>query len=87
MDITVLGVDHWIQRHQDNDAERNQACQYFERAIGRLIEERGVQLVAEEAGNDTQRSWRARKCAWKGFGIRLQEPGVPVPALFQPGQK
>ena len=31
MDVLILGLDHWIQRHQDNIAERNQVRQSFER--------------------------------------------------------
>jgi hypothetical protein len=54
MDVLVLGLDHWIQRHQDNIAERNEVRRSFERGIRRLIEERRVQVVTEEAGNDDE---------------------------------
>lgn len=80
MNILVLGVDHWIQRHQDNDSERNQARQGFEQTIQRLIEARGVQLVAEEAGanNEVAEGLQREENAWAPFENR--EPRRIEPA-------
>jgi hypothetical protein len=79
MDVLVLGLDHWIQRQQDADAERNQARQSFERDIRGLIDERGVTLVAEEAGNDDEvaEGLQRQENVWAGFenrGPRRIEP-------------
>ncbi len=79
MDVLILGLDHWIQRHQDNVAERSLVRQSFARGIRRLIEERRVQVVAEEAGNDDEVAEALQRdentwAALEGRGPRRIEP-------------
>jgi hypothetical protein len=50
----VIGLDHWIQRDQDDDPERNRARRSFCHSVQKLIEEEKIQLVVEEAGRDEQ---------------------------------
>jgi hypothetical protein len=83
MNILVLGLDHWIQRHQDNDAERNQARRGFERSIQQLIAERGVELVAEEAGDDNEvaQGLQREENAWAPFENREPRRIEPVETI------
>jgi len=79
MDVLVLVLYHWIQRHQDDVAERSQVRQSFETGIRRLIEERGVQVLAEEAGNDDEVAEALQRdetawAPWEGRGARRIEP-------------
>jgi hypothetical protein len=48
--LFILGLDHWIQRHQDVCPERVAARKLFENAIRQLVEKEGMRLVAEETG-------------------------------------
>jgi len=48
--VLVVGLDHWIQRHQDPCPERVAARAAFEHTVRTLVERDGIQLVAEEAG-------------------------------------
>ena len=54
MDALVLGLRHEVQRHQNGVAEEDRARKSFGELIRHLIEERRVQVVAEEAGNDNE---------------------------------
>lgn len=86
MDALVLGVDHWIQRHQDDVDERNQVRQSFERGIRRLIEERQVEVVLEEAGddNDVAQMLQRDENAWaplEGREPRIIEPAPTIPSI------
>jgi hypothetical protein len=85
MDILVLGVDHWIQRQQDNDAGRDQARQRFERAIRGLIEDRGVTLVAEEAGSDDEvaEGLQREENVWAQFENRGPRKIPPVETIVR----
>lgn len=48
----VLGTRHEFQRHQDTSAERKQVRVEFEKLLRKVIQEREVRLVAEEASDD-----------------------------------
>lgn len=49
----VIGLDHAIQRrHPDEGPELKETRAAFENALRRIIHERSVQLIAEEAGED-----------------------------------
>lgn len=54
MRVLIVGLDHWIQRNQDDCPERVVVRRSFENGIRRLIERERIQLVAEEAGNDDE---------------------------------
>jgi hypothetical protein len=48
----VVGLNHWIQRNQDDIPDRNLKRQVFARSVRRFVEQQRIQLVAEEAGDD-----------------------------------
>jgi hypothetical protein len=48
----VLGTYHEFQRHQDTSADRERIRADYENLLRKMIEERKVGLVAEEAGDD-----------------------------------
>lgn len=49
----IIGLDHAIQRkHPDEGPELEKTRVVFENALRRVIQERSVQLLAEEAGDD-----------------------------------
>jgi hypothetical protein len=48
----VIGTCHPYQRHQDKSAEREVIRTSFEKLIRTALNERGINLVAEEAGNN-----------------------------------
>lgn len=48
----VIGTRHEFQRHQDTAEDRRKVRTEFEVLLRRLIKERGITLVAEEAGDD-----------------------------------
>lgn len=50
----VIGTSHAYQRHQDEDPEREKIRIEFEKLLRRIIAERNVDLIAEEAGNKQQ---------------------------------
>ena len=50
----IVGLDHWLQRYQDDNAERNLARRALESSIRRLIKEFPLDIVFEEAGDDQQ---------------------------------
>jgi hypothetical protein len=50
----VIGTSHEYQRHQDRSAEREKIRTELEGLIRRAIRERGIDLMAEEAGAKEQ---------------------------------
>jgi|HubBroStandDraft_6_1064221.scaffolds.fasta_scaffold164619_2 hypothetical protein len=48
----VLGTYHEFQRHQDTSADRERVRADYENLLRKMIEERKVTLVAEEASDD-----------------------------------
>jgi len=48
----VLGTCHEFQRHQDTSADRERVRADYENLLRKMIEERRVSLVAEEASDD-----------------------------------
>ena len=51
--MLVIGVNHSVQRRQDTIAELVPVRNQFEKRLRQVITEQGSDLVAEEAGNDT----------------------------------
>lgn len=49
----MFGTHHEFQRHQDTSAARERVRADFEVLLRKIIEERKVKLVAEEASDDT----------------------------------
>jgi pheromone shutdown protein TraB len=52
--VLVIGTDHAIQRHQDTNTELEALRVEFEKLLRQLIKEREIDLIAEEAGDDTK---------------------------------
>jgi pheromone shutdown protein TraB len=52
--VLVIGTCHEYQRHQDNSAEREKVRAELEKLIRTIVSEKGIDLIAEEAGNDDQ---------------------------------
>src|SRR5271168_3858767 len=52
MRVLVIGTQHEFQRHQDSEEDRRQVRIEFEALLRRVIKERSVTLIAEEAGDD-----------------------------------
>jgi pheromone shutdown protein TraB len=50
--VLVIGTQHEFQRHQDTMADREKVRAEFEELLRRVIDERGISLIAEEAGDD-----------------------------------
>jgi pheromone shutdown protein TraB len=50
--VLVIGTRHEFQRHQDQMADREKLRAEFEELLRVLIDERGISLIAEEAGDD-----------------------------------
>ncbi|MGA2481548.1 MAG: hypothetical protein ABSF92_00340 [Candidatus Acidiferrales bacterium] len=50
--VLVIGTQHELQRHQDTAEDRKKVRVEFEGLLRRLIGERSITLVAEEAGDD-----------------------------------
>ncbi|SRR6266571_7495009 len=58
--VVVLGTHHEFQRHQDTSADRERVRADFEKLLRKVIEERKVRLVAEEASDD-KAAWESRR--------------------------
>jgi hypothetical protein len=56
----VIGTCHEYQRHQDRDEGREKVRADFQNLIRTNIAQRGIDLIAEEAGND-ERVWAQLK--------------------------
>lgn len=52
--VLVIGACHEYQRHQDTSAERERTRREFEHLIRASIAEKGIGLIAEEAGKDEE---------------------------------
>jgi hypothetical protein len=52
--VLVVGTCHEYQRHQDNGPEREKIRADFEKLIRTTVDERGIDLITEEAGNDKE---------------------------------
>src|SRR2546421_9389003 len=52
--VLVIGTEHPIQRHQDTSAERKCVRDEFDKRLRQIIKDRNIDLIAEEAGNDTE---------------------------------
>jgi len=61
--VVVIGTDHANQRHQDTDDELEKRRAKFDQHLRKFIKE--VDLVAEEAGDDTE--------VWKGLKEKEQK--------------
>jgi hypothetical protein len=61
--VLVIGTDHNIQRHQDTVPKLENDRAEFEKLLHRVIKEDKIDLVAEEAGDDTK--------VWKN--LKLQD--------------
>jgi hypothetical protein len=95
--VLVIGTNHSIQRHQDTNAELEVARAEFEKLLRRVIKERNVNLIAEEAGNDTE-VWKSLKQEEEAVGRFAEAFGggkivdAPVPTIAnqiedeQPGE-
>jgi hypothetical protein len=51
--VLVIGTRHEFQRHQDTMPDREKVRDDFEKFLRGAIKERKIDLVAEEAGDDT----------------------------------
>jgi hypothetical protein len=84
--VIVVGTRHELQRHQDTDPDLEQRRKAYEETIRRLMEKRGVNLVAEEAGNDNA-VWEKLKQEEEALGEYAQLFGggkivqAPVPTI------
>jgi len=52
--VLVIGTRHEYQRHQDRMPDREEIRAKFEELLRRVIEERSISHIAEEAGDDTE---------------------------------
>lgn len=84
--VIVVGSLHELQRHQDTDPEREQRRKVYEETIRSLMDKRGVNLVAEEAGDD-QAVWEKLKQEEEALGKYAELFGggkiveAPVPTI------
>ena len=58
--VLVIGTEHPIQRHQDTSAERKEVRKEFEKLLRQIIKEQKIDLIAEEAGDNTE-VWKRLK--------------------------
>jgi pheromone shutdown protein TraB len=85
--VLVIGTGHEYQRHQDTMPDREKVRAEFDKFLGRIIKERNIDLVAEEAGDDTA-MWENLKRndelvgefaeAFGGSGSRTVDKPVPT---------
>jgi hypothetical protein len=54
MKVLVIGTQHELQRHQDTMPDREEVRADFDKFLRGTIEERTIDLVAEEAGDDAK---------------------------------
>jgi hypothetical protein len=84
--VVVLGTRHEFQRHQDTSADRERVRADFEKLLRKVIEERKVRLVAEEASDD-KAVWESLKkdeelaAGFGGLFGRFKTVDVPVPTI------
>jgi hypothetical protein len=77
--VLVIGTQHEIQRHQDTMPDREEARTEFDKRIRQIIKERKIDLVAEEAGDDTK--------VWKNLKRNDELAGKYVEAFGGAGSK
>jgi len=63
----IIGTRHEFQRHQDTAEDREKVRLDFEKLLRDIVQERGVTLIAEEAGND-RAVWEVLKAEEEGLG-------------------
>jgi hypothetical protein len=84
--VLVIGSNHNIQRHQDTNTELEVARAEFEKLLRQLIKGRNVNLIAEEAGDDTE-VWKPLKQEEEALGEFAEVFGggeivdAPVPTI------
>lgn len=65
--VLVIGTRHEFQRHQDTMADREKARAELDKRVREIIRERKIDLIAEEAGDDTE-VWKRLKSADDAVG-------------------
>jgi NAD(P)H-dependent FMN reductase len=84
--VVVLGTHHEFQRHQDTSAQRERVRADFEKLLRKVIEERRVRVVAEEA-NDDKAVWESLRedeelaAGFGGLFGDYQTVDAPVPTI------
>jgi hypothetical protein len=84
--VLVLGTHHQFQRHQDTSAQRERVRADFEKLLRKVIEERRISVVAEEASDDKAVWESLRKDEELAGGFRglfgdYQTVDAPVPTI------
>jgi hypothetical protein len=69
--VLVIGTCHEYQRHQDANADREKVRNDFEQVIRATVAERGISLIAEEAGNkeEVQAQLKADEAKTSAFDV------------------
>jgi hypothetical protein len=84
--VLVIGTRHEFQRHQDTMPKRESVRAEFKNFLRKIIVERQIDLVAEEAGDD-HTVWEHLKCGettgeleslWFGEGSATVDSPVPT---------
>lgn len=65
--VLVIGTDHQIQRRQDTIPELAPVRDQFEQRLRQIIKEQKIDLIAEEAGDDTE-VWKPLKQEEEALG-------------------
>jgi pheromone shutdown protein TraB len=84
--VVVLGTHHEFQRHQDTSADRERVRTDLEKLVRKVIEERKVKLVAEEASDD-KAVWESMKkdeelaAGFGGLFGDFKTVDAPVPTI------
>lgn len=82
----VLGTYHEFQRHQDTSADRERVRADYKNLLRKMIEERKVKLVAEEASDD-KAVWESLKkdeelaAGFEGLFGEFKTVDAPVPTI------
>lgn len=73
--VLVIGTSHEYQRHQDANAEREKIRNDFEQVIRATVAERGISLIAEEAGEkeEVQALLKADEAKTSAFDVLFAE--------------
>jgi pheromone shutdown protein TraB len=84
--VLVIGTEHPIQRYQDASAERKLFRDEFDKRLRQIIKDRDIDLIAEEAGDDTE-VWKRLKQEEEAVGKWVEAFGggktvdAPVPTI------
>jgi pheromone shutdown protein TraB len=90
--VVVLGTHHEFQRYQDKCADRERIRVQFEKLLRKIIEERKVRLIAEEASDD-KAVWQCVKkddelaAAFGGLFGACKTVDAPVPTIAKKLEK